>query len=71
MLLNLLLYALAHLHKGWREVGGSLIFGVLLVLATIFSGSLLISFFSHLVLALSNGYFAARATRKVRYHAEG
>lgn len=67
MALNLVLYALAHLHKGWREVGGSFVFGALLVLATIFSGSLLISFFSHLVLALSNGYFAARATRKMQY----
>ncbi len=68
MVLNLVLYALAHLHKGWREVGGSFVFGALLVLATIISGSLLISFFSHLVLALSNGFFAARATRKIRSH---
>lgn len=66
--LNLLLYALAHLHKGWREVGGSFVFGVVLVLATIFSGSLLISYFSHLVLALTNGFFAARATRKKNAH---
>jgi membrane protease YdiL (CAAX protease family) len=66
--LNLALYALAHLHKGWREVGGSLAFGTVLVLATIYSGSLLLSFFSHLVLALSNGFFAARATRKKHSH---
>ena len=64
LVLNLVLYALAHLHKGWREVGGSFVFGAILVAATIFSGSLLISFFSHLVLALSNGFFAARATKK-------
>jgi hypothetical protein len=68
MALNLVLYALAHLHKGWREVGGSFVFGALLVLATIFSGSLLISFFSHLTLALSNGFFAARATKKTGSH---
>ncbi len=63
LIFNLLLYALAHLHKGWREVAGSFVFGTILVLATIYSGSLMISYLSHLVLALSNGFFAARATK--------
>ncbi len=71
LVLNLGLYALAHLHKGWREVGGSFVFGALLVVATIYSGSLLISFFSHLVLALSNGFFAARASRKTTAYERG
>jgi len=66
LVLNVLLYSLAHLHKGFREVAGSFIFGLFLTSITIQTGSLWISFLSHLTLAFSNDYFAYRANLKIR-----
>ena len=65
VIINVVLYTLAHLHKDIRETAGAAVFGIFLVLATIYSGSIWISYISHLVLALSNDFFSYRAHRKM------
>ncbi len=66
LLINIIVYALAHVHKDKREIAGAGVFGIFLVLMTIYSGSVWLSFMSHLTLALSNDYFSYRAHRKIR-----
>jgi len=57
---NVVLYALAHIPKGLREVAGSVPFGVILCLITLGTGSFLAAFVLHTLMALSNEFFAIR-----------
>lgn len=57
---NVVLYALAHIPKGFREVAGSVPFGVILCLITLSTGSFLAAFVLHIMMALSNEFFAIR-----------
>jgi len=56
--LNVVLYALAHIPKGAREMAGSIPFGVVLCLITLSTGSFLAAFVIHASMALSNEFFA-------------
>jgi membrane protease YdiL (CAAX protease family) len=56
--LNVILYALAHIPKGVREMAGSIPFGVVLCLITLSTGSFLAAFVIHATMALSNEFFA-------------
>jgi membrane protease YdiL (CAAX protease family) len=55
---NVILYALAHIPKGVREMAGSVPFGVVLCLITLSTGSFLAAFVIHAMMALSNEFFA-------------
>jgi len=66
ILINIFVYTLAHVHKDKREIAGAAVFGIFLVLMTIYSGSVWLSFMSHLTLALSNDYFSYRAHRRIQ-----
>ncbi len=66
LIVNVILYSLAHLHKSRQELAGACIFGIFLVLVTIYSGSVWIPFLCHLTLALSNDYFSYRYHKKIR-----
>ncbi len=55
---NVFVYALVHLPKGMKEAIGAIPFGIILCLLCWQSGSFLIAFIVHLVLALSNDYFS-------------
>jgi len=57
---NVVLYALAHIPKGHREVAGSVPFGIVLCLITLSTGSFLAAFVLHALMALSNEFFAIR-----------
>lgn len=58
--LNVVLYALAHIPKGAREMAGSVPFGVVLCMITLSTGSFLAAFVIHAAMALSNEFFAIR-----------
>lgn len=64
ILINMTLYALAHIPKGPKEIYGSFFLGFLLCFGTIQLGSLLFAILVHISLALSNEWFS------LTYHPE-
>lgn len=58
IVINILLYAMAHIPKGFSETVGSVFFGIVLCLITIHTGTIWAAFLTHLILALSNEWFA-------------
>ena len=61
IVLNTIIYALAHLPKGYKEIIGSIPLGILLCYLTFTTGSIWVAVFSHIVLALSNEWFSLHA----------
>jgi len=59
--INVAVYALVHLPKGWRETLGAIPFGLLLCLISLTTGSFLAAFVLHAMMALSNEFFAIKA----------
>lgn len=53
IIINVLIYAWMHLHKGKQEIAGSIPFGILLCTGMYFTKTVLLPFFLHLLLALS------------------
>jgi membrane protease YdiL (CAAX protease family) len=64
IVINIALYSLVHLPKGYRETIGSIFFGFLLCYSTILLGSCWFAFLVHVTLALSNEWFS------LAYHPE-
>ena len=58
VVLNIVIYAFAHLPKGNEETIGSLLLGTLLCLAVIDTGSIWIAFVVHVIMAWSNSAFS-------------
>lgn len=58
IIINICLYSLFHIQKGYREVVGSLIFGFLLCYLTLHLGSFWFAVFIHVTMALSNEWFS-------------
>lgn len=58
IVINILVYALVHIPKGLSETIGSVFFGIVLCLITIHTGTIWAAFLTHLILALSNEWFA-------------
>ena len=58
VLINIFIYTAFHLHKGWKEMVGSVFLGFIFCLLTYKTGTLWTSFFSHVVLALSNEWLS-------------
>lgn len=56
--LNVVLYSLAHLHKGSKEMLGAVPLGFVVCYLTYITGSFWVALFIHLVLALSNEWFS-------------
>jgi membrane protease YdiL (CAAX protease family) len=65
MLINLVVYAVAHLHKSEKEFLLSIPFGAILCFLVYITGNVWAAVFGHIVVALSNDYFSYRASRKV------
>jgi len=59
--INIILYALAHTHKGRKEAIGSIPVGILLCIITLETGSMWTAFLAHVVMALSNDIIALKA----------
>ncbi|MFC2115610.1 CPBP family intramembrane glutamic endopeptidase [Bacteroidota bacterium] len=58
IIINICLYSLFHIHKGFREAFGSLFFGFILCYLTLYLGSLWFAIGIHVTLALSNEWFS-------------
>lgn len=56
--INASIYALVHVYKGIKEAYGAIPLGVVLCLITIQTGNIWVAFFVHVVLALTNEWFA-------------
>ncbi len=58
---NTSLYVAVHVPKGASEAAGALVYGPLLCLLTLWSGTIWIAFFAHVGLALGNSYSSLAA----------
>ena len=63
VILNAMVYSLAHFHKGKKEMVAAIPFGLLIAYVTVSTNSLFFAYIFHLTLALSNDFFAARALK--------
>lgn len=61
IVVNVILYALAHLSKGRREILGSIPFGIVLCVITLNTGSFLAAFLIHGIMAVSYDFLSIRA----------
>ncbi len=61
VILNSGIYTLVHIPKGIKESSGAFLFGFILCLLVVRTGSFWIAFFLHVVLALSNEWFSLSA----------
>ncbi|KXB08700.1 hypothetical protein AKJ55_00490 [candidate division MSBL1 archaeon SCGC-AAA382M17] len=61
IVVNIILYAMAHLPKGSREMIGSIPFGLVLCMITINTGSFLPAFLIHGIMAISYEFFSIKA----------
>lgn len=52
--INISIYTVFHLHKGWKEMAGSVFLGFAFCFLTYKTGTIWASLFGHIVLALSN-----------------
>jgi len=67
ILLNLLLYSLAHLPKGQKETLASIPFGLLLCILTAVTGNIWNAFLIHATLAVSNDIFSIKANPRMHF----
>ncbi len=56
--INLCFYSATHIAKGWVETVGAFPYGLVLCFITISTGSIFVAVATHLILALSNDYYA-------------
>ena len=66
IMVNTIIYSLAHVPKGNREALAAIPFGIILCYLTIKTETIWIAVFVHLVLALSNDYFALSASKTMK-----
>ncbi|MDQ3072284.1 MAG: CPBP family glutamic-type intramembrane protease [Bacteroidota bacterium] len=64
--LNVTIYTLVHIPKGYKETLGSIPLGIVLCLLTLETGTIWVAFLTHVLLALSNDYFALAAHPDMR-----
>lgn len=64
---NTAIYALTHVPKRMTEGIGAIVFGVILCLITLRTGTIWVSVLVHIVLALSNEWFSLRFNPHIRY----
>lgn len=68
IIINIVVYSLAHLPKGVKETVGAIPLGLVLCLITLQTGNIWASFFLHLVLALSNEWFSLKANPDMKLY---
>lgn len=66
IMVNTIIYSLAHVPKGNREAIAAIPFGIILCYLTIRTETIWIAVFVHLALALSNDYFALAESKTMR-----
>ena len=68
IIINIVVYSLAHLPKGVKETVGAIPLGLVLCLISLQTGNIWASFFLHLVLALSNEWFSLKANPDMKFY---
>lgn len=66
-MVNVALYAIAHIPKGQKEAIGAIPLGLLLCYLTLRTGDIWIAVFVHIILALSNSFFSFLAQPNMKY----
>ncbi len=61
IIVNIILYLLAHLPKGTKEMIGSVPFGLILCIITLNTGSFMAAFLIHGIMAISYDFFSIKA----------
>ena len=64
--LNVAIYALVHVPKGYKEAFGAVPFGIVLGIITIQTGTIWVAFVVHVIMALSNEWFSLRANPEMK-----
>jgi membrane protease YdiL (CAAX protease family) len=67
VVINTVVYSLAHVPKGAREAYGAIPFGILMCYISLHSGNIWVAVWVHIVLALSNDYFAVLANPLMKF----
>jgi membrane protease YdiL (CAAX protease family) len=65
--LNITIYALVHVPKGYKEAIGAIPLGIVLAIITIKTGNIWVAFVVHVVLALSNEWFSLKAHPDMKF----
>jgi len=65
---NCVLYSLVHIPKGKKETIGAIPLGIILSFITLNTGSIFVAFAFHVIMALSNDYFAIKAHPSMTYN---
>lgn len=65
--INLSFYSATHIAKGLGETIGTFPYGLLLCFVTISTGSLVVAFITHLMLAMSNDYYAVHHNPEMKF----
>lgn len=65
--INLSFYSATHIAKGQTETVGTFPYGLVLCFITISTGSILVAFVTHLILALSNDYYAVHHNPEMKF----
>ena len=65
--INTLLYVAVHVPKGKSEAAGALVYGPVLCLLTLWSGTIWIAFFAHVALALGNSFSCLKAHPDMKF----
>lgn len=66
-MVNVALYAIAHIPKGQKEAVGAIPLGILLCYLTLHTGDIWIAVIVHITLALSNSFFSFLAQPNMKY----
>ncbi|HQQ93311.1 MAG TPA: CPBP family intramembrane metalloprotease [Bacteroidia bacterium] len=64
---NLCFYSATHIPKGLRETMATIPYGFILCLITVSTGSILVAFSTHLVLALSNDFYSVSHNPNMKF----
>ncbi|MCD4792062.1 MAG: CPBP family intramembrane metalloprotease [Bacteroidales bacterium] len=67
IILNIVVYSLAHIPKGIKETVGAIPFGFVLCIITLQTGNIFATFVLHAVLALSNEWFSLKANSEMSF----
>jgi len=65
--INAAIYALVHIPKGFRETLGAILFGIILCIITLRTGTIWCAFLTHFTLALSNDLWSVYYSKKFSF----
>lgn len=67
VIINIIVYSLAHVPQGLNETAGAVPFGLVLCYLVILSGTIWPAFVLHIILAISNEWFSIRNNPEIKF----